>query len=130
MLSIPMSNRIEDRVNGPSRLPVDEDWNPDALERWSAWNTANPRPQPAQFSSNAPMTPYRFSQRSWRNLESVHPKLCVLMGRAISYAPYDFTIIEGLRTKIRQAELLEKRNDEDDEFKASYGSRRRRRNMA
>lgn len=112
LLKVPMSNKVEDRVNGPANLPSDEDWNPDALARWSAWTQAN-QPQQASFDFEQdsiehmrPMSPYKFSTRSWNNLQGVDPKLCVLMGRAIQYAPYDFMIIEGLRTEERQAELL------------------------
>ena len=112
MLKIPMSNRIEDRVNGPSTLPTDEDWNPDALKRWSAWHKANEAQQASfefetpMIAQMAPMNPYRFSKRSFGNLQGVDSRLQVVMGTAIQYSPFDFIVIEGLRTKERQAKLV------------------------
>lgn len=112
MLQIPMSNKIEDRVNGPSFLPSDEDWNPDALERWSAWDKINNSKQAffnfetPTITQMAPMSPYKFSQRSFRNLQGIDSKLQVVMGTAIQYSPFDFIVIEGLRTKERQVQLV------------------------
>lgn len=54
------------------------------------------------------MTDKRFilGQRSKRNLEGVHPDLVRVVVRALELSPVDFTVIEGLRTPERQAELL------------------------
>lgn len=49
---------------------------------------------------------YRFSQRSLERLKGIHPDLVDVMLAAIKVTPIDFTILEGLRTKQRQAELV------------------------
>lgn len=41
---------------------------------------------------------YSFSTRSLNNLSSVHPDLVRLLKSSLNVAPYDFGIIEGLRT--------------------------------
>lgn len=46
-----------------------------------------------------------FSQRSKDNLKGVHPDLVKLMEEVIKNTPYDFTIVEGVRTQKRQQEL-------------------------
>lgn len=46
-----------------------------------------------------------FSQRSKKALIGVHPELVRLMEEAIKNTPVDFTIVEGVRTPQRQAEL-------------------------
>ena len=48
----------------------------------------------------------KFSARSEKNLEGVHPDLVKVMRLAIERTKVDFAITEGLRTKERQAELL------------------------
>lgn len=48
---------------------------------------------------------FKFSQRSIDNLQGVHPDLVKLAERALELTEIDFGIIEGLRTKERQAEL-------------------------
>lgn len=48
---------------------------------------------------------FRFSQRSLNNLIGVSPKLIAVVKRAIEITTVDFKVIEGLRTKERQAEL-------------------------
>ena len=48
---------------------------------------------------------YRFSSRSLRNLEGVHPDLVAVAKRAIVLTAVDFGVTEGLRSAERQAEL-------------------------
>lgn len=52
------------------------------------------------------MAAFRFSQRSLLKLQGVHPDLVKVVHRALQLTPVDFMVIEGLRTKERQAELL------------------------
>lgn len=47
----------------------------------------------------------KWSDRSLRNLRGIHPDLRRVMDRALQEAPFDFIVIEGLRTKERQREL-------------------------
>jgi len=54
------------------------------------------------------MSRFRFSQRSLRNLEGVHPDLVRVMHRAIRETGIDFTVIEGVRTPERQKKLVAK----------------------
>lgn len=49
-----------------------------------------------------------FSQRSLDSLRGVHPDLVRVVAAALSMSPVDFTVIEGLRTRARQAELVAK----------------------
>lgn len=49
----------------------------------------------------------KWSERSLRNLRGIHPDLRRVMDRALQEAPFDFIVIEGLRTKERQRELYE-----------------------
>jgi peptidoglycan L-alanyl-D-glutamate endopeptidase CwlK len=63
-------------------------------------------PKPLVLRNPAPG--YRFSERSLRNLEGVHPDLVRVMHRAIAITEVDFTVIEGLRTRERQKKLVEK----------------------
>ena len=72
-------------------IPTEEDWNPD---------------NPARHVPMLKPSKYWFSSRSYQNLNGVHPKLVSVMGTAIQYSPYDFMIIEGLRTKERQEKLF------------------------
>ena len=51
---------------------------------------------------------FEFSERSLRNLEGVNPKLQQLAKEALQESKVDFLIIEGLRTKERQKELVAK----------------------
>ncbi|WP_323842212.1 MULTISPECIES: M15 family metallopeptidase [unclassified Moraxella] len=46
--------------------------------------------------------------RSLKNLEGVHPDLVAVVKRAIQISRTDFTVIEGVRTKERQRELVRK----------------------
>lgn len=48
-----------------------------------------------------------FSQRSERTLKGVHPDLVQVVRRALELSSVDFVVIEGLRSTIRQRELLE-----------------------
>lgn len=45
---------------------------------------------------------YKFSKRSYNNLKGVKPRLVVLASLMLKDSPYDFVIIEGLRSKKRQ----------------------------
>lgn len=47
-----------------------------------------------------------LGSRSRKNLEGVHPDLVRVVERAIQITKQDFTVIEGLRTRERQAQLL------------------------
>lgn len=53
------------------------------------------------------MTIYKFSKRSWESLEGVHPKLIVVVAKALEVTAVDFTVLEGLRTIERQETLFE-----------------------
>ena len=53
------------------------------------------------------MKPFKLSLRSRRNLVGVHPDLVMVVNRAITMTPVDFAVIEGVRSKKRQAQLLE-----------------------
>ena len=50
---------------------------------------------------------FRLSSRSQSNLRGIHPDLRRVVERAIEITPVDFTVIEGLRTKERQRELVD-----------------------
>jgi peptidoglycan L-alanyl-D-glutamate endopeptidase CwlK len=50
---------------------------------------------------------YKLSLRSKRNLVGVHPDLVMVVNRAITMTPVDFAVIEGLRNKTRQKQLVE-----------------------
>lgn len=49
-----------------------------------------------------------LGERSLKNLEGVHPDLVAVVKRAIEISRMDFTVIEGVRTKERQKELVRK----------------------
>lgn len=49
---------------------------------------------------------YQFGSRSLKRLEGVHPDLVKVMKRAIGCSPFDFTVLEGLRTYARQKQLM------------------------
>jgi len=49
-----------------------------------------------------------LSQKSLRRLEGVNPALVQVVKRAIQITPIDFIVVEGLRTRERQAYLFEK----------------------
>lgn len=48
----------------------------------------------------------KYSNRSLRNLKGIHPDLRRVIDRALQDSPLDFIVIEGLRTKDRQAKLV------------------------
>lgn len=48
----------------------------------------------------------KWSARSLRSLEGIHPDLRRVMDKALQDSPVDFVVIEGLRTKERQKELV------------------------
>ena len=48
-----------------------------------------------------------LSQKSLRRLEGVNPALVQVVKRAIQITPIDFIVVEGLRTRERQAYLFE-----------------------
>ena len=52
---------------------------------------------------------YKLGKKSLSNLNGVHPDLVKVVKRAIELTECDFTIIEGLRTKERQAQLLKEK---------------------
>lgn len=49
---------------------------------------------------------FRLSSRSINRLAGVNPHLVAVVGRAIELTEVDFMVVEGVRTKERQAELL------------------------
>ena len=50
----------------------------------------------------------KWSARSLKNLTGIHPDLRRVMDRALRDSPLDFVVIEGLRTRARQLELVAK----------------------
>jgi len=50
---------------------------------------------------------FRLGQRSKNRLKGVHPDLIAVVDLAIHITKVDFTVLEGLRTLKRQAELVE-----------------------
>jgi peptidoglycan LD-endopeptidase CwlK len=48
----------------------------------------------------------KYSQRSLNNLNGIHPDLRRVIDRALQDSPLDFVVIEGLRTKERQKQLV------------------------
>lgn len=48
----------------------------------------------------------KYSARSLKNLEGIHPDLRRVIDRALQESPIDFVVIEGLRTKERQKQLV------------------------
>lgn len=50
--------------------------------------------------------PFKFSARSLKNLQGVHPDLLNICHRALEISPFDFLITEGLRTVERQQQLV------------------------
>jgi peptidoglycan L-alanyl-D-glutamate endopeptidase CwlK len=49
---------------------------------------------------------FKFSQKSLDRLKGVHPDLVRVIKRALSLSTVDFTVLEGLRTKERQKQLV------------------------
>ena len=52
------------------------------------------------------MTNYVFGKRSEANLIGVHPDLVRVVRRALELTEYDFGVIEGVRTREKQAEYV------------------------
>lgn len=52
------------------------------------------------------MSTFRLSQRSLSRLVGVHPDLVKVVKRAIELTPTDFMVVEGLRTRARQKEMV------------------------
>jgi len=48
----------------------------------------------------------KYSARSLKNLNGIHPDLRRVIDRALLDSPLDFVVIEGLRTKERQKQLV------------------------
>lgn len=48
-----------------------------------------------------------FGSRSTKNMEGIHPDLRLVLDKALEDSPLDFVVIEGLRTKERQQELVD-----------------------
>lgn len=48
----------------------------------------------------------KYSQRSLKNLQGIHPDLRRVIDRALRDSPLDFVVIEGLRTEERQRQLV------------------------
>lgn len=51
---------------------------------------------------------YKLSKRSLRRLNKVHPSLIEVVKRAIEITEVDFGVIEGIRSRKRQAQLVAK----------------------
>lgn len=49
---------------------------------------------------------FTLSVRSKQRLEGVHPDLVRVVEKALTLSQIDFAVVEGLRTKARQAELM------------------------
>jgi peptidoglycan L-alanyl-D-glutamate endopeptidase CwlK len=49
---------------------------------------------------------HRLSDRSWERLRGVNPRLVAVVARACQLSERDFTVLEGLRTRARQADLV------------------------
>jgi len=47
-----------------------------------------------------------FGSRSLKNLQGIHPDLRLVLDKALQDSPLDFVVIEGLRTKERQKQLV------------------------
>lgn len=48
---------------------------------------------------------YKLSKRSLSNLEGIHPDFIKVVKSAFEISECDFSVLEGLRTKQRQAHL-------------------------
>jgi len=47
-----------------------------------------------------------FGSRSQKNMQGIHPDLRLVLDKALQDSPLDFVVIEGLRTKERQQQLV------------------------
>lgn len=68
-----------------------------------------------EYNEPSPVAPktveksgFELGERSLNNLKGVNDNLVKVVKRAIEISTVDFAVIEGLRTKARQAELLKK----------------------
>ncbi|MEY2686295.1 MAG: hypothetical protein RL375_493 [Pseudomonadota bacterium] len=52
------------------------------------------------------MKTWRLSKRSYAALTGVRPELIVIVSRALWLSPVDLVVLEGLRTKERQAAMV------------------------
>lgn len=52
------------------------------------------------------MNKFTFSARSEGNLADINPELVAVVRRALVLSPVDFVVIEGLRTRERQKQLV------------------------
>lgn len=50
---------------------------------------------------------FKFSQRSLRNLEGVHPDLVKVVRRALELTEVDFVVVEGIRTPEKQKQYFD-----------------------
>lgn len=66
-------------------------------------NSPTPNDKPLVETSG-----FVLGERSLKNLQGVNPNLVKVVKRAIEISPVDFAVIEGVRTKARQAELVKK----------------------
>jgi peptidoglycan L-alanyl-D-glutamate endopeptidase CwlK len=48
----------------------------------------------------------KFGSRSLKNMKGIHPDLRLVLDKALQDSPLDFVVIEGLRTKERQKQLV------------------------
>ena len=73
---------------------------------------AAPKPAPASAPASAPPTAetggFVLSEKSIQKMDGVKDDLVRVVKRAIELTDTDFAVIEGLRTKERQAELVKK----------------------
>lgn len=58
------------------------------------------------------MNNFRLSQRSEDNLKGVNSDLVKVIRRALEITPVDFIVIEGLRTRERQKQLVEEKKSQ------------------
>lgn len=64
-------------------------------------------PQPVNAEECPINKGYSFSERSLNNMQGLHPDLLEVLEHAIVNAPYDFTVLEGLRNLTRQKALFD-----------------------
>lgn len=72
-------------------------------------NRSDPNVEGSTLAPSVPLkklSGFSLSDRSKKNLQGVHPDLVKVVERAIQLTPIDFTVIEGLRTKARQQQLV------------------------
>ena len=79
----------------------------DAVNKALGNNTTAP-PKPTAPTATAKTGGFVLSERSLKNLQGVKDDLVRVVKRAIEISDTDFAVIEGLRTKERQAYLVKK----------------------